>query len=99
MQSRIYISKILTDRLIFLNQITFRCDILVIRNQIDPVFQSISNIIGIGGSCRSIIGGLIGSVRSISRSNCTSTAQGFLNIGNVLFVLDNIACICVDILL
>ncbi len=99
MQSSIYISKILTDRMIFLNQITFRCDILVIRDQIDTVFQSISNIIGIGGGCRSSIGGLIGSVRGVSRSNCTSTAQGFLNTGNVLFVLGNIACICVDILL
>ena len=99
MQSRIYISEILTDRLIFLNQITFRCDILVIRNQIDPVFQSISNIIGIGGGCRSIIGGLIGSFRGVSRSDCTSTAQGVLNIGNVLFVLGNIACICINILL
>ena len=96
MKSLIYISEILTDRLIFLNQVTFRCDILVIRNPIDPVFQSISNFIGIVSSCRSIISCLLSSICCISRCKGTCIFQGILNISNILFVLGNVACICMD---
>ena len=96
MQSRIYISEILTDRLIFLNQITFRCDILIIRNQIDSVFQSICNVIGIFSSCRSIIGCLRSSFSRIGRCKGICIFQGILNISNILFILGNVACICMD---
>ena len=89
MKSRIYIGEILTDRLIFLNQVTFRCDILVIRNQIDPVFQSLRN--GIGFFC-SFVGGLCG----IGRSKSISIFQSILNICNILLALGNVACICMD---
>ena len=99
MKSRIYIGEILTDRLIFLNQVTFRCDILVIRNPIDPVFQSIRNFIGIVSSCRSIISCLLSSICCISRCKGICIFQGILNISNIPFVPVNVACICVDILL
>ena len=87
MKSRIYIGEILTDRLIFLNQITFRCDILVIRNQIDPVFQSIRNVIGIFSSCRSITSCLRSSLCCISRGYSTGIFQRILNIGNITLQL------------
>ena len=93
MQSSIYISEILTDRMIFLNQITFRCDILIIRNQINTVFQSISNIIGIRGGCRSIAGSLRSCFRSISRSQSVGIFQSVLNICNIFLTLSNPACV------
>ena len=96
MKSRIYISEILTDRMIFLNQIAFRCDILVIRNQIDPVFQSLRNGIGIVSSLRSNKGCLRSSLCCISRGYSIGIFQRILNIGNILFVLGNVACICMD---
>ena len=84
MKSRIYIGEILTDRLIFLNQIAFRCDILVIRNQINPVFQSLRNFIGIVSS---FVGGLCG----IGRSKNLGIFQSILNICNILLALGNIS--------
>ena len=96
MQSSIYISEILTDRMIFLNQITFRRNSLVIRNQIDTVFQSISNIISICGGCRSIVGSFRSGLCSISRSQSVGIFQSVLNICNIFLTLSNIACVGMD---
>ena len=96
MQSSIYISEILTNRLFLLNQITFRRNSLVIRNQCNSIIQTFGNCIGIVSSLRSITGSLRSCFRSISRSQSVGIFQSILNIRNIFLTLSNIACVGMD---